>query len=85
METLLCMTFYDFLRLNHEERTEHILEFGIFLTSCPGRALYDLGKFYAELVYDSEQNKIVEARGFRSLRNLEPYLGYIDMNLDDKE
>jgi len=85
MKISLNMTFYDFLRLSQPERADHVLDSGTFLGSCPDRALYDMGSFYAELLYDMDKKKIIETRGFRSLRNLEPYLDQIKVNLEDKK
>lgn len=78
------MTLYDFTRLTQAERAEHVYHFGKFLASCEERGnLYEMGEFYAEVIYNGEENAIQEVRAFRTLRNLDPYLSKININLDD--
>jgi hypothetical protein len=36
-------------------------------------ALYDMGKFFAEVWYNAEMNEIKRVKGFKSLQCLEPY------------
>lgn len=77
------MTLYDFNRLSQAERAEHVYHFGNFIASCPERGnLYEMGGFYAELLYNDDLNEIQEVRGFRTLRNLDPYLNKIDVEHD---
>lgn len=72
------MELYDFLRLSQAERAEHVYHHGIFLASCQERGnLYNMGGFYAELVYNSDLNEIEEVRGFRTISGLDPYLDAI--------
>ncbi|MBC3538948.1 hypothetical protein ACFSC6_10420 [Rufibacter sediminis] len=71
------LTLYDFLRLGQEGRAEAVFREGEFLTSCAERGnLYHMGTFYAEVLYDGERK---EVRGFRTLRNLEPYLDHLSV------
>ncbi|WP_181308314.1 hypothetical protein [Rufibacter sp. XAAS-G3-1] len=72
------LTLYDFLRQGQGERAASVFREGEFLASCAERGnLYHMGTFYAEVLYDGERNEVREVRGFRTLRNLEPYLKYI--------
>lgn len=80
------MTLYDFNRLTQAERAEHVFHFGNFLASCQERGnLYDMGGFFAEIIYDGEKNEIHQVRAFRTTRNLEPYLGNISLTPDSEK
>jgi len=75
------MNLYDFNRLTEAERAEHVFHFGNFLANCPDRGnLYDMGKFYAEVLYNDDTNEIKQVRSFSTLRNLEPYLAHIKID-----
>jgi hypothetical protein len=79
----MALTLYDFNRLTQAERAEHVFHFGTFLASCPERGnLYNIGDFFAEVLYDDDLNEIQEVRAFRTGRNLEPYLEKINISLD---
>jgi hypothetical protein len=41
--------------------------------------LYQLPKFYVEVHYDSENNKVIRLLSFKSIEYLEPYLLNIDI------
>jgi len=43
--------------------------------------LHALSNFYVEVVYKSEENKIIEFKSFKTVKGLEPYLDLIDVNL----
>jgi len=77
------MTLYDFNRLNQADRATQVFNSGNYLATCPGRGnLYDMGGFYAEVLYNQETNQIQEVRSFRTTRNLEPYLDQINVSPD---
>ncbi|WP_308991617.1 hypothetical protein QLS71_006265 [Mariniflexile litorale] len=63
------MSLEEFNDLNHDERLFTVVDKGVFLdnyvTVNIRMNLYSVGKFYVELVYDSEENKIVEVRSFK--------------------
>ena len=80
------MTLYDFNRLTQAEKAEHVFHFGNFLASCQERGnLYDMGGFFAEVIYNGDLNEIQEVRSFRTQRNLEPYLKEILISLDGEK
>ena len=77
------LSLYDFIRLGQGERAESVFREGEFLATCAERGnLYHMGTFYAEVLYDRERNEVWEVRGFRALRNLEPYLRNISVTKD---
>ena len=77
------MILKDFLSLTPDQRAEHVFHFGKYLDCCMERGnLYDMGKFYAEVVYNDDENAIQEVRGFQDIAGLEPYLNQIEVNLD---
>ena len=49
------MVLEDFLRLTQAERAEHVWHLITFLEGCEETGnLYDMGSFYAEIVYKAE-------------------------------
>ncbi len=42
--------------------------------------LYAVEKFYVELVYDPNLNKVVEIRSFKSGIHLDKYTNHLDLN-----
>ncbi|PSR51936.1 hypothetical protein HUW51_00630 (plasmid) [Adhaeribacter swui] len=74
------MILADFLRLTIAERAEHVFHFGNFLECCQDRGnLYDMGGFYAEVIYNHELNEIQNVTGFQDISGLEPYLTEINI------
>ncbi|MDT0554049.1 hypothetical protein [Urechidicola vernalis] len=53
---------------------------GVFIENKPSKneleylSLYGINKFYVELVYDIDSNKIVEVRSFKTGKTLDKYL-----------
>lgn len=77
------MILYDFIRLNQEERAELVFLKGNFISSNPERGnLYDMGSFYAEVVYDGDRNEIQAVRGFKTIKNLDPYIENLSLKID---
>jgi len=71
------MTLYEFNSLTLEEKQATVWEKGVFLdnyitqdikTNC-----YAIDKFFAEVVYDGEQNVITEVRSFKYGHSLDKY------------
>lgn len=74
------MTIYEFNSRTQAERAEHVFHLGNFLATCPERGnLYDMGDFFAEVIYNADENEIQEVRAFCNPRNLEPYLKEINI------
>lgn len=78
------MELYDFNRYNLAQRAAIIWEKGQFLAfrhrgDCR-IFLYAMGKFFAEVWYQSENNQIESVRGFKSTACLEPYLELVDLS-----
>lgn len=69
------MLLEDFLKLSQGQRAEHVFHFGNFLECCQERGnLYDMGNFYAEVIYNDDANEIQQVKGFKDIAELEPYL-----------
>lgn len=77
------MTLEEFNVLNHDEKLYTVVDKGVFLdnyvTINIRMNLYSVDKFYVELVYDSELNKVVEVRSFTSGVYLDKYTTHIDL------
>ncbi|WP_223551077.1 hypothetical protein [Aestuariivivens sp. NBU2969] len=60
------MTLEEFNSLTHDEKLYAVVDNGVFLdnyvTSELRINLYSLDKFYVELVYDGELNKVIEVK-----------------------
>jgi len=78
------MDFYDFSRLNQDQREVLVKKQGIFLAarmSCGcSIGLYHMSTFYAEVVYLPESNEIILVRSFKNKSCLDPYLEMIDLS-----
>jgi hypothetical protein len=77
------MTLQEFNTLDHDERLFTVVDKGTFLdnyvTSDIKMNLYAIDKFFVELVYDDEENKIIEVRSFKSGKELEKYIKHINL------
>lgn len=77
------MNIYEFIKLNDTDKGIAICD-GDFLsvrvTFEFRYALYSLGDFFVEVVYDPNKNKLVSFRPFRTRTLLEPYLNEIDIS-----
>ena len=77
------MTLQEFNNLNHDEKLFTVVDKGVFLdnyvTTETRMNLYSVDKFYVELVYDSELNKVVEVRSFKSGVHLDKYTSHINL------
>jgi hypothetical protein len=75
------MTLQEFNKLDHDEKLFNVVDEGTFLdnyiTTEIRMNLYAIDKFFVELVYDGEENKIVEVRSFKSGSELEKYTNHI--------
>ena len=78
------MELNDFNRNNHVQRAATVFDHGQFLLMRSRIhyhvALYDMGKFFAEIWYNLETNSIELVRGFKSLTQLAPYLDTVDIS-----
>ena len=72
------MTLQEFNKLDHDTRLFTVVDKSTFLdnyvTPEIRMNLYAIDKFFVELVYDGDENKIVEVRSFKSDPELEKYL-----------
>lgn len=77
------MTLEDFNKLNFDDKLFAVVDRGTFLdnyvTTEIRMNLYSLDKFYVELVYDGDKNKVVEVRSFKSGIHLDKYTNHIDL------
>jgi len=75
------MTLYEFNRLELNERMEAVNQYGTFLDNYVTKDIrincYAIDKFYVELVYGSEENKIIEVRSFKHGIELDKYSTHI--------
>ncbi|MDJ1485942.1 hypothetical protein QNI16_36010 [Cytophagaceae bacterium YF14B1] len=76
------MIYYSlFAQLPLNEKAELTWQKGTFLTcqmlESHSLSLYALGDFYVELVYDPENNRIVDLTAFKDTSGLAPYLDKI--------
>lgn len=83
------MTLYEFNLLeDNAKKADVVWEQGVYIASrrSPHNVhvkimLYQLPKFYVEVFFDIQQNKILRLLSFSSVGNLDPYLSCI--NIDD--
>ncbi len=71
-------SLYDFNILSFEEKQATVWEFDSFIENKPIEngtleylSLYGIDKFYVELVYNRDTNKIVEVNSFKTGKYLE--------------
>jgi hypothetical protein len=78
------MTLHEFNKLDKKEQSHVVWEHGVHLatrlTVLYTKALYQIEGFYAEVIYDQQENKIVRISGFHSTEELAPYLKQIDLS-----
>jgi hypothetical protein len=71
------MTLAEFNKLDYDSKLFKVVDEGTFLdnyvTEDIRMNLYALDKFFVELVYNSEENKISEIRSFKSGIHLDKY------------
>ena len=73
------MTLYEFNTLSFKDKQATVWELGSFIENMPSKneleylSLYAINKFYIELVYLIDTNKIVEVRSFKTGKYLEKY------------
>jgi hypothetical protein len=78
------MTLYEYKLLSETEQKVMLWERGVYLSErydlqhCIG--LYQIEGFYVEVFYAREQNTIRRIRSFKSVDQLRPYLGKIDLS-----
>ena len=77
------MTLKEFNNQDHDTRLFTVVDKGTFLdnyvTTDIRMNLYAIDKFFVELVYDSDENKIIEVRSFKSGEELEKYTNHINL------
>ena len=77
------MTLEAFNNLTYDEKLLTVVDAGTFLenyvTVDIKINLYSIDKFYVELVYDGELNKISEVRSFKSGIHLDKYTSHLDL------
>ncbi|KAA5539160.1 hypothetical protein [Adhaeribacter rhizoryzae] len=78
------MELYDFNRYNMAHRAAAVWEKGHFLAVRQSGdcriCLYAMGKFFAEVWYQTDNNQIELVRGFKSIACLQPYLELVDLS-----
>lgn len=77
------ITLYDFQAMSFEERLASVYEATFIGDRSEGSLFvqfYNMGTFYAELYYSTENNEVVRVRGFKSIKQLDPYLNVIKLN-----
>ena len=71
------MTLYEFNILDLNERMEAVNQYGTFLDNYVTKTerinCYAIDKFFVEVHYDSEYNKIMDVTAFKSGHNLDKY------------
>ena len=85
LANIKTMTLYDFNILSFEDKQAAVWEFGSFIENKPIEngtleylSLYGIDKFYVELVYNRNTNKIVEVHSFKTGKYLEKYFPNIE-------
>lgn len=77
------LTLDEFNKLNEPEKAE-IIKQGTFLADREENGLivrlYSLDKFYAEVFFDANINKILRVTAFNKIGQLGPYLAHIKFN-----
>jgi len=75
------MTLYEFNLLNEEDQYQSVWDNGTFIDSVTSEgfkmALYAIDKFYVEVRYDSESNKIIGLKSFKHGHSMDKYTGDI--------
>ena len=76
------MTIKEFNKLDFDAKLYKVVDDGTFLdnyiTPDIRMNLYAVDKFYVELVYDGDENKIIEVRSFKYGQELDKYAPKID-------
>lgn len=77
------MTLYEFNMLDEQNRFQTVWDSGKYLdtVSVDGQkiVLYAIDKFFAEVYYDQNNNKIVDLKTFKYGHSLDTYSGHFDM------
>ena len=72
------MTILEFEKLSYEEKLLAVVDNGIFIDNYVTKEIrlncYSLSKFFVELIYDSEKNKVSGIRAFEDGEELNKYL-----------
>ena len=79
------MNRYEFNLLSVIDQAGHTWKNGIYLATRIeddfSVNLYYVGRFYVEVFYDHSENCIAKVRSFKSKKELDAYLGYIDLDI----
>lgn len=77
------MTLYEFNILELNERMEAVNQYGTFLDNYVTKDerinCYAIDKFFVEVVYDANNNRITEVRSFKYGHRLDKYASKIDL------
>ena len=78
-------TLYEFNALSFDDKLATVWKYGSHIENKPIEngtleylSLYGIEKFYIELVYNRDTNKIVEVHSFKTGKDLEKYLPTIN-------
>jgi len=78
------MTLYLFNRLNTNDQLKVLWESGVFLVNHISKteivSCYALNMFFVEVVYDAEENSIIEVRSFKSGHRMDKYAPNLKIN-----
>ena len=82
------MTLYEFNTLTFEDKQATVWELGAFIQNIPVEkesvedlSLYGIDKFYVELTYNWDTNKIVAVHAFKIGQYLDKYLPNISTEI----
>ena len=77
------MNINRFLQLESSEQENAVWD-GVFITEIEsedgGIALFSVGNFFVEMLYNQEEKTILAIKPFESLRMIEPYLNKISLS-----
>jgi hypothetical protein len=77
------MNIKRFLQLDHVEQENAVWD-GVFLieieTEDGSIALFSVGNFFVELLYNQEEKTILAIKPFKNLELIEPYLNKIQLS-----
>jgi hypothetical protein len=77
------MTLYEFIALGETEKAILMRE-GVFIIDRKDGEfnveLYNLGEFFVEIFYNTNENKVTSLKPFKTKRFLEPYLHEVSLS-----
>lgn len=79
------MKFYDFNALSKDQKLKVVWDTACHINSVKyidsSFVLYRIEKFYIEIEYSSNENRIINIRSFKQGAHLAKYLDLIDINI----